>query len=113
MKKLHPLQGLDDRAFDNEFRNLSLVKHQNVVRLIGYCSESRDKYVDIKGKLVRAKTIDRVLCFEYMQGGSLEKHIAGMLVLCTAVLIMYILRQWFCRSIYVFSPISCCRQRSL
>ncbi|CAD6270452.1 unnamed protein product [Miscanthus lutarioriparius] len=30
VKKLHQLQGLDDKAFDNEFRNLSKVHHKNV-----------------------------------------------------------------------------------
>ncbi|CAM0885753.1 unnamed protein product [Alopecurus aequalis] len=75
IKKLHQLQGLDDKAFDNEFRNLRKIKHPNVVRLIGYSYESREKYVPYNGELVRAKTMERVLCFEYMQGGSLDKHI--------------------------------------
>ncbi|XP_066356160.1 cysteine-rich receptor-like protein kinase 44 isoform X2 [Miscanthus floridulus] len=75
VKKLHPLQGLDDKAFDSEFRNLSKVHHQNVVRLIGYCYESRHKYVQHDGGLVFAKERERILCFEYMQGGSLHEHI--------------------------------------
>lgn len=36
VKKLHPMQGLNDSAFV-EFPNLSKVRHKNVVRLIGYC----------------------------------------------------------------------------
>lgn len=75
VKKLHQLQGLDDSAFDNEFRNLTKVNHQNVVRLLGYCYESRYKYVPHNGELIRAKIMERILCFEYMQGGSLDKHI--------------------------------------
>ncbi|KAJ1276107.1 hypothetical protein BS78_05G188700 [Paspalum vaginatum] len=76
IKKLHQLQGLDDTEFHNEFRNLSKVKHKNIVRLVGYSYESRHKYVQHNGELVFAKAMERVLCFEYMQGGSLENHIS-------------------------------------
>uniref|UniRef100_A0A0A8ZAT5 Protein kinase domain-containing protein n=1 Tax=Arundo donax TaxID=35708 RepID=A0A0A8ZAT5_ARUDO len=76
VKKLHHLQGLDDKAFDSEFRNLSKVKHQNVVGLIGYCYQSRHKYIPYNGELIFAKAMERILCFEYMQGGSLDKHIS-------------------------------------
>ncbi|KAM0855049.1 hypothetical protein ACQ4PT_050006 [Festuca glaucescens] len=76
VKKLHPLQGLDDKEFDTEFRNLKLICHKNVVRLIGYCHESRRKYVQHNGEFLFATEIERVLCFEYMHGGSLDKHIA-------------------------------------
>jgi len=31
VKKLHPLIGLNDEPFDNEFRTLSQIHHQNVV----------------------------------------------------------------------------------
>lgn len=79
VKKLHPLHGLDDKQFDIEFRNLSKVCHQNVVRLIGYCYESQHKYMEHEGELVFGETVERVLCFEYMQGGSLDKHIKGNL----------------------------------
>jgi interleukin-1 receptor-associated kinase 1 len=80
VKKLHALQGLDDKQFHNEFLNLTKVSHENVVRLIGYCYESRHKYVKHNGETVWAKSMERVLCFEYMQGGSLEKHISGIFV---------------------------------
>ncbi|VAH40204.1 unnamed protein product [Triticum turgidum subsp. durum] len=76
VKKLHPLQGLDDKQFHSELLNLTKVSHKNVVRLIGYCYESRHKYVKNNGETIWAKSMERVLCFEYMQGGSLEKHIA-------------------------------------
>jgi interleukin-1 receptor-associated kinase 1 len=34
-------------------------------------------YVDYNGGIVRAEHIERLLCFEYMEGGILEKHISG------------------------------------
>ena len=78
-KKLHPPQGLDDKAFDSEFRNLNKVKHENVVQLLGYCYQVVKKYVPYNGELVLANEKDRILCFEYMDGKSLDKYIAGMI----------------------------------
>ncbi|CAM0878797.1 unnamed protein product [Alopecurus aequalis] len=75
VKKLHSLVGLDDKAFDREFRNLSNVHHENVVHLIGYCYESRINYVDYNGEKIKATVKERILCFDYMQGGSLDSHI--------------------------------------
>lgn len=70
------MEGLDDK----EFCNLSKVDHENVVKLLGYCHESRKTYVTYDGKEFFATTVERILCFEYMQGGTLEKHIAGMMI---------------------------------
>ncbi|KAM3373273.1 hypothetical protein ACQJBY_019961 [Aegilops geniculata] len=76
VKKLHPFQGLDDKQFHNEVRNLINIRHKNVVQLIGYCYESRNKYIEHNKDIVFARTTERVICFEYMEGGSLDKHIA-------------------------------------
>lgn len=80
MKKLHQLQGLDDKQFHNEFRNLIKVSHKNGVRLNGYCYETRHKYIQHEGEFVLSKEMERALCFEYMPSGSLDKHIAGMYI---------------------------------
>lgn len=77
VKRLRQLQGLDDKEFENEFRNLSKVRHENVVKLIGYCHESRRTYVEHGGKEFFATEMERIFCFEFMEGGTLEKHIAG------------------------------------
>jgi hypothetical protein len=57
------------------------VQHQNIVRLVGYCYETCREYVEYSGKYVWAEEDKRVLCFEYLQGGSLDKHISGKIVL--------------------------------
>jgi len=75
VKKIHPLAGLNDEPFDNEFRTLSQIQHQNVVQLIGYCHESRINYVMQDKEIIKATVKERILCFEYMKGGSLEKYI--------------------------------------
>lgn len=79
MKKLHQLQGLDDKQFDNEFRNLRKVHHKNVVKLVGYCYELKKKYVPHEGQLIQATVMERILCFEFMHGGTLHDHIKGMM----------------------------------
>ena len=82
VKKFHQLEGrLDDKEFDNEVLNLREIEHQNIVRLLGYCYVSEHRYIERKGMpSIRAEHVDRVLCFEYMQG-SLDKHISGIIIL--------------------------------
>ncbi|VAI26342.1 unnamed protein product [Triticum turgidum subsp. durum] len=76
VKKLFPVPGLNDEAFENEFRHLKKVQHKNIIRMIGYCYEIAHKDVEYEGKLVFSAVIERALCFEYMKGGSLAKHIS-------------------------------------
>ncbi|XP_037441876.1 receptor-like cytoplasmic kinase 176 isoform X3 [Triticum dicoccoides] len=79
VKKLyykHP--GLDsDKQFQNECTNLMRVHHQNIVRLVGYCHEIRHICIEHNGRYVFAMVEDRALCFEYLEGGSLDKHLSG------------------------------------
>jgi serine/threonine protein kinase len=79
VKLLHvdTVQGLDDRQFSNEVGNLLRVKHPNIVQLLGYCYETQSKYVEHNGEQVFGKHIYTALCFEYLQGGSLDKHLRG------------------------------------
>lgn len=77
VKKLFPVPGVDDVAFDNEFRNIKKVRHNNVIRMIGYCYEIAHRDVEYQGKLVWSEVIDRAICFEYMKGGSLATHISA------------------------------------
>ncbi|KAM0880225.1 hypothetical protein ACQ4PT_033729 [Festuca glaucescens] len=76
VKKLYLMNGLDDKAFTNEFRQLMKVQHENIIRLIGYCYEIRHKHTEQDGQLVFSRVIDRALCFEYMPEGSLARHIS-------------------------------------
>jgi len=69
------VQLLDDRQFNNEVFNLLRIQHPNIVRLCGYCYETRYKIVEHNRELAFGKHIFRVLCFEYVTGGSLDKHL--------------------------------------
>lgn len=91
VKKLHALQGLNDEPFDNEVLTLSQIHHPNVVHLIGYCHQSNINFVKHNNQTIRATVMERILCYKYMPGGSLEKHIKGICVLHFNYTGMYII----------------------
>ncbi|KAM3300488.1 hypothetical protein ACQJBY_041483 [Aegilops geniculata] len=76
LKKLHYMPGLDDKQFMNEFNNLMRARHPNIIRLVGYCYGLGHERFKYNGEYIFARVQERVLCFEYLQGGSLEKHIS-------------------------------------
>lgn len=59
------LQG--HREFLVEVLMLSLLHHQNLVNLIGYCANGDQ----------------RLLVYEFMPSGTLENHLLGMLISCS------------------------------
>jgi len=79
VKKLHSKPGLDDNQFENELFNLMKLHHQNIIKLVGYCSETRDRVVEHEGKYVVAGVQERALCLEYMEGGTLEELLSDEL----------------------------------
>ncbi|KAM3214446.1 hypothetical protein ACQJBY_066754 [Aegilops geniculata] len=74
--KYMPPEHDSDKQFENECANLMRFQHQNIVRLVGYCHETHREYVEHGGIYVWAEVDERVLCFEYLQGGSLDKHVS-------------------------------------
>jgi len=76
VKKLYSVPGLDDEQFKNEFNNLTRVHHQNIVRLIAYCDEVRHVVFKENGEHILAKMVFKVLCFEYLPGGSLDNYLS-------------------------------------
>ncbi|XP_047047367.1 disease resistance protein RGA5-like [Lolium rigidum] len=71
-----PPDHVSEKQFHNECTNLMRVQHQNIVRLVGYCSETHHTSIEHNGELVFCKENKRALCFEYLQGGSLDKHVS-------------------------------------
>ncbi|CAD6343754.1 unnamed protein product [Miscanthus lutarioriparius] len=64
---------------DEQFQKVatSLIKHPNVTQLLGYCSESKGEMIKLpNGKCVIADKQTRILCFEYMCNGGLDKHLS-------------------------------------
>ncbi|VAI54920.1 unnamed protein product [Triticum turgidum subsp. durum] len=73
--KVFHVQGFDNSKFQKEFENLRRLKHQNVVKLVGFCNESEIETTEFEGKQVGAQRMHTVLCLEYVHNGSLGKHI--------------------------------------
>ena len=69
-----------DKQFQNEVGNLMAVRHDNIVKLVGYCYEMKKTVVEHNGRYIIADTVDSLLCYEYMRMGSLENHIFGMIL---------------------------------
>jgi len=72
---------IDDVKFQHEFENLMRLEHHNIVRLVAYCYETQHQPMQYMGRTFFAERTYRALCFEYMQNGSLEKHLSGMILL--------------------------------
>lgn len=64
-----------DKQFQNEVGNLMAIQHENIVKLIGFCYETQKKVVEHNGRYILADTIESLLCYEYVQKGSLEKYL--------------------------------------
>ena len=77
MKMLRDNIRLDDKQFQNEFGHHFELKHDNIVRLVGFCHESKGDAIMHQGNFVLAEKRYRALCFEYMHNGSLQKYISG------------------------------------
>lgn len=85
VKKLLCMPGVNDLQFENEVYHLMMLKHQNIVRFLGYCFETRHLCIIHKGKHRFAEMPEKLLCLEYLPNGSLERHISGTLNICTLI----------------------------
>jgi coatomer subunit beta' len=77
VKKLSQTFEVDEKKFNQEFESLMRVKHKNIVRFLGYCADTQGKVCKFEGKNVMAEERQRLLCFEFMPKGSLDKYIKG------------------------------------
>uniref|UniRef100_A0A8R7QAI0 Protein kinase domain-containing protein n=1 Tax=Triticum urartu TaxID=4572 RepID=A0A8R7QAI0_TRIUA len=75
VKKLIEMVDIDEKKFSEEVRCLMKAKHKNIVRFLGYCCDTQGKMLDYQGQLVLAEVRQRLLCFEYLPKGSLDKQI--------------------------------------
>lgn len=76
VRELCPLGGIDDEQFQDELRTLINIKHQNIVRLVGFCNEKEEVVLLHNGRHVIVPRTVRMLCFEYIQNGSLDRYIS-------------------------------------
>jgi coatomer subunit beta' len=77
VKKLNNSLEMHEDNFKQEVTYLVGVNHKNIVRFLGYCSDTQGKMSDYKGKLVMADERQTMLCFEYLPKGCLHNYITG------------------------------------
>lgn len=80
VKKIFDMHLLDDNKYQRELKSLMGIVHQNVVQLVGYCVESKWGRAQSSQRHIMAETRTRLLCFEYLGNGSLDKYIASMII---------------------------------
>ena len=68
----------DEKLFIDEVQSLlKIIEHPNVVRFLGFYSNTRHGVEENTG----VEITERLLCFEYISSGSLDKYITGTTVL--------------------------------
>jgi serine/threonine protein kinase len=79
VKRIQITEQFSDEKFERELTCLKRVKHKNIVRFLGYCSDatlSLEKH-NFNGNEVPAHCLHRVLCFEYVPDKNLEDYLRG------------------------------------
>ncbi|TVU26817.1 hypothetical protein EJB05_29382, partial [Eragrostis curvula] len=76
VKRLTQTLEMHETLFQQEVDSLMRVRHKNIVRFMGYCSDTQGKVWKLPGKNVMAEERQRFLCFEFLPQGSLDKHIS-------------------------------------
>ncbi|TVU13935.1 hypothetical protein EJB05_37375, partial [Eragrostis curvula] len=71
VKKLSNTLEMDEK-FVKEAGCLMMVRHKNIVRLLGYCADIQRTISNYEGKMVLAEERQWLLCFEFMPRGSLD-----------------------------------------
>ncbi|WVZ88298.1 hypothetical protein U9M48_034834 [Paspalum notatum var. saurae] len=67
-----------EKTFEKEILCLTKAnKHKNIVRLLGYCPHMEYELTAThEGKNVLAHEVQRLLCFEYLSNGSIDKYLS-------------------------------------
>ncbi|CAL4981721.1 unnamed protein product [Urochloa decumbens] len=68
----------DEERFNQEVRCLRRVRHKNIIRFLGYCADTQGEMHVYNGKDVMADRRSRLLCLEYVAGGSLNNYITDV-----------------------------------
>ena len=87
LKKLTHI-GPEDTKFADEFNNIIRAHHQNIVQYVGYCYHP-GRWIEHNEQYIFVHEPTRILCFEYLHRGDLERHLSGMTALYLVNLILH------------------------
>jgi serine/threonine protein kinase len=82
VKRIRSSMTIDQKLFRREVGSQMDVNHENVVRFLGLCShtvETPMENPEAQGRYIYAEIRERLLCFEFVSNGSLDKYITGMI----------------------------------
>ncbi|CAL4979922.1 unnamed protein product [Urochloa decumbens] len=77
VKRLHSFHTIEDEPFQREVDCLMRIKHCNIVWFVGYCAETCVNVVREGTKNLFVESKEKLLCFEYLQKGSLRRHLTA------------------------------------
>jgi hypothetical protein len=80
VKLLHQKPMLEEE-FKNEICKLTWLQHPYTVQLVGYCHYTTQVSVEHEGEYVSAGVAEGALCFEYLQGPTLDEHLSSMIIM--------------------------------
>jgi serine/threonine protein kinase len=78
-KFLQSIMWSSEKQFENEINLLRQLEHRNIVRLLGFCYETKHVQKLHEGKFILVWNIECLICLEYLSKGSLNMYISGML----------------------------------
>ncbi|KAM0861981.1 hypothetical protein ACQ4PT_045543 [Festuca glaucescens] len=64
-----------DKTFTKEVTNVMALKHENIVQIVGYCSETSKKLVQFDSRYIQADINESLICYEYLPKGNLEDNL--------------------------------------
>ena len=82
VKRIRNGYTINETFFYREVDSLLNIEHKNVVRFLGFCGSTDQTAIQIEGSKqhIYAEVRERLLCFEYISNGSLQKYITGTLL---------------------------------
>ena len=92
VKRIRNSHSINEALFYREVDSLLNIEHKNVVRFLGFCASTDQTAIQIEGSKqhIYADVRERLLCFEYISNGSLQKYITGTLLHPIAVIFVYL-----------------------
>ncbi|KAF7046956.1 hypothetical protein CFC21_055941 [Triticum aestivum] len=79
VKRINSSKTIDETLFCREVTNLLGVNHENVVRFLGYCFNTVREHQKYEGEDIYPDKREMLLCFEYVDNGSLDNYITDEL----------------------------------
>lgn len=64
-----------DKQFNKEVQNVMSLKHENIVEVLGFCSETQKKLVQFDKRYIQADITESLICYEYLPNGSLQENL--------------------------------------